>query len=280
MDLYDLTPGDAPLLLSFPHSGTFLPPELSARMTAVGRTSIDTDWDVDRLYGFAPELGIGTIASRVSRYAADLNRDPHDAPLYPGARTTGVCATETFEGERLYAPGNEPTRDEIAGRVATYWKPYHNALANELARVRARHGYALLLDGHSIWGTLPLLFDGDLPDVNLGTNAGRSCAPQIADAVAGALRPAFPSLVIDGRFKGGYITRTYGTPNSDVHAIQIELNQRTYLAEGSRTATDRAKAATLSSALRDVCVALLAFQPASLGMPPTTVPAHSGRPSQ
>jgi N-formylglutamate deformylase len=280
MDLYELTPGDAPLLLSFPHAGTILPPEISARMTAVGRTSIDTDWDVDRLYAFAPELGIGTIASRVSRYASDLNRDPHDAPLYPGARTTGVCATETFEGETLYAPGNEPTRDEIAGRVATYWQPYHAALASELARVRARHGYALLLDGHSIWGTLPLLFEGDLPDVNLGTNAGRSCAPQIAEAVAEALRPAYPSLVIDGRFKGGYITRTYGTPNSGVHAIQIELNQRTYLAEGSRTATDPEKAATLSTALRDACVALLALQPASLGMPATTVPAHSGRPSQ
>jgi N-formylglutamate amidohydrolase len=280
MDLYDVTPGDAPLLLSFPHSGTGLPPEISARLTTIGRTSIDTDWNVDRLYGFAPELGIGTIASRVSRYAADLNRDPHDAPLYPGARTTGVCATETFEGEPLYAHGDEPTPDEIADRVATYWKPYHTALENELARLRARHGYALLLDGHSIWGSLPLLFAGELPDVNLGTNAGRSCAPRMTEAVAEALRPAYPSLAIDGRFKGGYITRTYGAPASGIHAIQIELNQRTYLADGSRIATDDVKAARLSSALRAACAALLAFQPTSLGTPATTVPAHSGRPSQ
>jgi N-formylglutamate amidohydrolase len=249
-------------------------------MTAIGRTSIDTDWDVDRLYAFAPELGIGTIASRVSRYAADLNRDPHDAPLYPGARTTGVCATETFQGEPLYTHGDKPTPGEIADRVATYWAPYHAALANEIARVRARHGYALLLDGHSIWGSLPLLFTGDLPDVNLGTNAGRSCAPQMTATVADALRPSYPSLVIDGRFKGGYITRTYGAPDSGVHAIQIELNQRTYLADGSRAATDATKAATLSAALRDACAALLAFQPTSLGTPATTVPAHSGRPSQ
>jgi N-formylglutamate amidohydrolase len=280
MERYELTPGDAPLLLSFPHSGTTLPPDISSRMTPIGRRLVDTDWDVDRLYAFAPELGIGTIASRVSRYAADLNRDPHDAPLYPGARTTSVCATETFDGEPLYANGDEPAPDEIAERVDTYWKPYHAALANELARLRARHGYALLLDGHSIWGSLPLLFSGELPDINLGANAGRSCAPQITAAVADALRPAYPSLVIDGRFKGGYITRTYGTPESGVHAIQIELNQRTYLADGSRSTTDRAKAATLSTALRAACTALLSFQPPSLGMPATTVPAHSGRPSQ
>jgi N-formylglutamate deformylase len=280
MEAYELTPGDAPLLLSFPHSGTHLPPAIAARLSPVGKRSVDTDWDVDRLYAFAPELGIGTIVARVSRYAADLNRDPNDAPLYPGARTTGVCATETFEGEPLYAHGDAPTSIEIAERVATYWKPYHAALANELARLRARHGYALLLDGHSIWGALPLLFPGELPDVNLGTNAGRSCAPQMTAAVAGALRPAYPSLVIDGRFKGGYITRAYGAPESGVHAIQIELNQRTYLAEGSRRATDHAKAATLSRALRAACTALVAFQPPSLGTPATTVPAHSGRPSQ
>jgi N-formylglutamate amidohydrolase len=268
MERYELTPGDAPLLLSFPHSGTTLPPDISSRMTPIGRRLVDTDWDVDRLYAFAPELGIGTIASRVSRYAADLNRDPHDAPLYPGARTTSVCATETFDGEPLYANGDEPAPDEIAERVDTYWKPYHAALANELARLRARHGYALLLDGHSIWGSLPLLFSGELPDINLGANAGRSCAPQITAAVADALRPAYPSLVIDG------------TPESGVHAIQIELNQRTYLADGSRSTTDRAKAATLSTALRAACTALLSFQPPSLGMPATTVPAHSGRPSQ
>ena len=280
MERYELTPGDAPLLLSFPHSGTHLPADISVRMTTIGKRLVDTDWDVDRLYAFAPELGIGTIASGVSRYAADLNRDPHDVPLYPGARTTSVCATETFEGEPLYPHGDEPTPDDIAQRVATYWKPYHAALANELARLRARHGYALLLDGHSIWGSLPLLFPGELPDVNLGTNAGRSCAPQMTATVADALRPTFPSLVVDGRFKGGYITRTYGAPASGVHAIQIELNQRTYLAEGSRSATDPAKATTLSTALRSACVALLAFQPTSLGTPATTVPAHSGRPSQ
>jgi N-formylglutamate deformylase len=280
MDLYELTPGDAPLLLSFPHSGTFLPPELVARLTPIGRTLVDTDWNVDRLYAFAPELGLGTIAARVSRYAADLNRDPHDAPLYPGARTTSVCATETFAGEPLYDHGDEPTADEIAHRVATYWKPYHAALDRELARLRARHGYALLLDGHSIWGSLPLLFAGELPDVNLGTNAGRSCAPEMTAAVAGALRPSYAALAIDERFKGGYITRTYGAPDSGVHAIQIELNQRTYLADGSRDSTDRAKAATLSAALRAACTASLAFQPKSFGTPATTVPAHSGRPSQ
>ncbi|MBD5607182.1 MAG: N-formylglutamate deformylase [Candidatus Eremiobacteraeota bacterium] len=263
MRLFEIEPGDAPLVLSFPHAGSAFPPDVSARLTTIGRTSIDTDWNVDRLYAFASRLGIGTIRANVSRYVVDLNRDPNGAPLYPGARTTGVMPTETFEGDALYAPGDEPTAGEISERIATYWSPYHAALSDALARVRQRHGYALLVDGHSIWGRLPLLFDGELPDVNLGTNRGASCAPEMTQAVAQTLATPYPSLVVDGRFTGGYITRTYGAPSRNVHALQIELNERTYLEDGSRTATDDGKAATLSAALRRACEALLAWTPAA-----------------
>jgi N-formylglutamate deformylase len=261
----DVTRADTPLLLSFPHTGTVLPPQLVSRLTPVGRSLIDTDWDVDLLYAAAGELGVTTLRPTYSRYVVDLNRDPNDKPLYPGARTSSVCPTETFAGEALYAPGDAPDRDEIAMRIATYWQPYHDALSAQIKRIRARHGYVILLDGHSIWGRLPLLFDGDLPDVNLGTNGGTSCAPSLTPAVSGALQPAYPSLVVDARFKGGFITRNYGTPARNVHAIQIELNQRTYLAEGSRTKHDPVKIARLSAALRDVCAALLAWEPSTRG---------------
>lgn len=258
-DVYELRRGDGPLLISAPHAGTELPDELAARLTPAGRTLIDADWHVDRLYGFGPALGATMLRAQYSRYVVDVNRDPDGISLYPGARTTGLCPTETFEGDALYADGDAPDDGEIAARRARYWEPYHDALAEELARIRALHGYALLLDAHSIWGRLPLLFEGELPDVNLGTNSGRSCEPGLTDAVVGVLRRSPYGHVVDGRFKGGYITRHYADPADGLQALQIELNQRTYLADGSRTAWDDAKAACLSETLRGVCEAMLAL---------------------
>jgi N-formylglutamate amidohydrolase len=256
---YDLNSGKSPLVISAPHVGLELPVAVHARLSEAGRALTDTDWYVDRLYSFAGRLRASTLRARFSRYVVDLNRDPTGVSLYPGARTTGLCATETFEGEALYAPGDEPTAAEIAGRRTAYWEPYHTALRAELNRVRAAYGYALLLDAHSIWGRLPLLFDGDLPSVNLGTDSGRSCAPEVTAAAVEAVSASTYDHVVDGRFKGGYITRHYGDPANGIHALQIELDQRTYLAAGSRTAWDEAKAASLSHVLHHVCEALLAW---------------------
>lgn len=253
----ELRRGEGPLVISAPHVGTELPSGLAGRLTPIGRTLIDTDWYVDRLYPFARDLQATVLSARWSRYLVDLNRDPSGASLYPGQRTTSVCPVETFEGEPLYASGDEPVA-EIAERVAHYFAPYHAALRAELERVQALHGYAVLLDAHSIWGQLPLLFPGELPDVNLGTNDGRSASPRTIAAAHAAAAESTYSVVLDARFKGGYITRHYGNPLGGVHAIQIELNQRTYLAEGSRTAWDDAKAARLSRVLHRVCSALLA----------------------
>jgi N-formylglutamate amidohydrolase len=254
---FALRPGDAPLLVSVPHAGTRLPGELAARLTQAGRALVDTDWEVDRLYAFARELGATMLVAHVSRYAIDLNRDPQGVSLYPGAHTTALCPTETFEGEPLYVAGAEPDGGEIAQRRATYWDPYHDALQAELHRLRAAHGYALLLDAHAIWGRLPLLFEGELPDLNFGTNDGRSCDPAMTEVAVGALGGSSYSHVVDGRFKGGYITRRYGNPAHEVHALQLELNARTYLADGSRTAWDAAKAEALIVVLRRICEALL-----------------------
>jgi len=299
--VYELHRGDGPLIVSAPHVGRELPDDLASRLTAPGRALVDTDWDVDRLYPFAPELGATALVARFSRYVVDLNRDPHDASLYPGARTTTLVPTETFEGEALYAAGDEPDAQEVAARRERYWEPYHAALREQIARSKAQHGYALLVDAHSIWGRLPLLFDGELPDVNLGTNDGRSCARALRDIVANVFGGSQYGHVIDGRFKGGYITRTYGQPTANVHALQIELNQRTYLIDDQRerkpvavypggerriasvarrdaNGWDPAKAAPLSVTLRAACQSLL--RSAARHLPARTTPAQHVPPSQ
>jgi N-formylglutamate amidohydrolase len=260
--LFERELGEAPLVVSFPHSGTDLPDDVAARLSETGRSLIDTDWYVDRLYAFVRELGATTLRANVSRYVVDLNRDPSGVSLYPGQRTTGVCPVETFEGEALYEAGLEPGAPEIAARVEKYWTPYHRELEALVDRALARHGYTVLLDGHSIWGQLPLLFDGDLPDINMGTNSGASCATALTNAAEASLSGSSYSHVTNGRFKGGYITRHYGVPARGVHAVQIELNQSTYLADRSRTAWDNRKAAMLSRTLANICTALLAWRPA------------------
>ena len=270
-EIFSLERGDGPLLISAPHIGTRIPGHIEERLSEAARSLSDTDWDVDRLYPFARELGATVLRARQSRYVIDLNRDPHGLSLYPGARTTGLCPTETFEGHPLYADGEEPTDHEIAARRAAYWDPYHDALRDELLRIRAAHGYALLLDVHSIWGRLPLLFDGELPDINIGSDGGRSCDSEMTDAMVGALGGAPYSYIVNGRFKGGYITRRYGSPAHRVHAVQIELNQRTYLVGGTRFVWDHAKADAISAVLHRVCAAMLGWArdahlaPAGLG---------------
>jgi len=232
MELFRLHRGSSPLLVSVPHVGTYLPPELAARMTDAGRLVADTDWHVDRLYDFLDGLGASVLCPTHSRYVVDLNRPPDGANLYPGQDTTALVPMDTFAREPLYRPGEAPDEREIAGRVSQYWRPYHDALQRELERIRAAHGYALLWDAHSIASELPRFFSGQLPDLSFGTAAGASCAPAIEAAVfEEARRAAGYSAVLNGRFKGGYITRAYGNPMQRVHAIQLELSQRTYMNE-------------------------------------------------
>jgi N-formylglutamate deformylase len=262
-EAYDLRVGRGPLLISAPHVGTELPGDLAARLTDAGRSLVDTDWYADRLYPFARELEATVLRARWSRYAVDLNRDPSGASLYPGTTTTGFIPTETFEGEPLYAAGDEPREDEVAIRRARYFDPYHAELAAQLDRIRAEHGRVVLLDAHSIWGTLPRLFEGELPVVNFGTNSGRSCEPVLVESARAVVAASPYSVVVDGRFKGGYITRHYGDPPRGVHALQIEINQHAYLADGSRTLWDDAKAARLSRMLNAVCMSLVGFAPST-----------------
>ena len=232
--VYTLHRGTAPLLVSLPHDGCEIPAPLHARLTPDAGRLPDTDWHVSRLYAFARELGASVLVPRYSRYVIDLNRPPDDLSLYPGQNTTGLCPTTQFSGAPVYRDGQAPSPDEVQQRVETYWRPYHAAIEEELARLRAGHGRVLLWEGHSIRSVVPFLFDGTLPDINLGTAGGASCAAARQHAVEAVLRAQTDySWVANGRFKGGYITRHYADPAQGIDAIQLELAQARYMDEES-----------------------------------------------
>lgn len=223
--------GDSPVVLGMPHGGTHIPESLSSRLNAAGRAVADTDWWIDRLYAGLLE-GATTVRATFSRYVIDANRDPSGASLYPGQNTTGVCPTITFDGEPIYAQGEAPDEAEIAERVSLYHAPYHDALANEIARVQAMHGIAVLYDCHSIRSEIPYLFEGRLPTFNIGSNGGETCAPVI-ETIATQVCAAASGFdyVLNGRFRGGWTTRRYGNPAAGVHAVQMELAQYAYMEE-------------------------------------------------
>jgi len=249
----------SPLILSLPHAGTELPDGVRRRMTEIGRTLPDTDWHIDRLYAFAENLPATTVQAVFSRYVIDVNRDPSGASLYPGQATTGLCPTTTFAGEPLYLEGEAPDEHEIEERRTTCFDAYHRALAEQVARVKAEHGYALLYDCHSIRSVVPRLFEGELPVLNLGTNDGRSCAPALRDRLQGVMAESGLGHVTDGRFKGGWITRHHGRPHEHVHAVQMELAQRAYMHEDPPFAYDHDKAQALQPVLLQLLEAMLAF---------------------
>jgi N-formylglutamate deformylase len=248
---FTLQQGTRPLLLSLPHCGTHLPTEEQHRYAPRALACEDTDWHLAELYAFAVEIGASVIVPRASRYLIDLNRPPDDAPMYPGANNTELCPTRFFTGDPLYRPGAEPTPDEIAARRERWWRPYHEALAGELARLNAAHGHAVLFDGHSIKSALPWLFEGRLPDLNLGTAAGTSCAPSLREAMAAQLAAqARYTQVVDGRFKGGYITRHYGEPTRGLHAVQLEMTWRCYMDEATPSVWQPERAVEVQALLR------------------------------
>ncbi|HKE48365.1 MAG TPA: N-formylglutamate deformylase [Rhodanobacteraceae bacterium] len=264
MDTFTLHRGSAPLLVSLPHDGTALPDDIAARLTPSARRVPDTDWHVSRLYAFARELGASLIVPMYSRYVIDLNRPRDNASLYPGQNTTGLCPIVQFTGEAIYKAGEEPSTAEIDARIETYWRPYHEALAAEIARIRAAHGRVVLWEGHSIRSVVPFLFDGQLPDFNLGTAGGESCSVALQSRLVGILAAQRDhSYVVNGRFKGGYITRHYGEPAQDVEAIQLELAQRNYMDEDSFEYRE-ALAAPTQRVLRALLEACLVSSPASV----------------
>jgi N-formylglutamate deformylase len=250
--------GSSPLVVSVPHAGVFVPPELAADLSDAARAVPDTDWHVDALVAFVLELDATLLVATHSRFVVDLNRPPDDAPLYPGQAGTGLVPETLFDGTPAWTRPQDP-----APRVDAVWRPYHAALEHALEVARVRHGHAVLWDAHSIRGRVPRLFEGTLPDLNLGTNSGASCAPGLRAAAAGALEASPFSHVVDGRFRGGFITRHYGRPDAGVHAVQLEMAQHCYLDESAPPPPplDRVRTAALDRTLRAFAEALLAWRP-------------------
>ena len=232
MHTFELSRGTRPLLISMPHQGTSLAPEMSGAVTPEALKLADTDWHLKQLYSFATQLGASIIWPHYSRYVIDLNRPPDNANLYPGANSTELCPTSTFASEAIYLAENEPDGVEISRRLTNYWQPYHKALNDELLRIRQQSGIAVLFDAHSIRSQVPRLFEGQLPDLNIGTSSGQSCSATMEAAALECLCGQQQyTLVSNQRFKGGYITRAYGKPDQGIHAMQLELVQRAYMEE-------------------------------------------------
>jgi len=236
-DFLEIHRGTAPLILGFPHTGADFPPELTHAFVSPWLARKDADWWIDRLYAFAHELGATTVRTRLSRSVIDCNRDPSGASLYPGQATTGLCPRETFDGEPLYAE-NEPGEAEVERRRSAYFDPYHAALSTEIERLRANHPHIVLYDAHSIRSTIPRFFEGELPQFNIGTNNGATCAHDLEAGVTGIVASSGHSHVLNGHFRGGWTTRHYGRPANGIHAIQMELAMRGYMEEPAHPGPD------------------------------------------
>jgi N-formylglutamate deformylase len=261
-DVFALTRGTAPLLVSIPHAGTRIPHELERRLTPAALQRADVDWHLPQLYGFAHAMGATMLAANYARHVVDLNRPPQDESLYPGQDVTGLLPTDTFRKEPLYLPGELPGEAERDERRECYWRPYHDALRGELDRLRTLHGQVVLWDAHSICSVLPRFFEGRLPDLNLGTADGRACAPALqAAAEAQMAAQGDYTHVSNGRFKGGWITRHYGAPSQGIHALQLEICQCTYMDETAPFAYRTDLAARVQPLLQRMLTAVVDARP-------------------
>ncbi len=253
---YHFSAGDSPLLVSMPHSGTGLLPGMAERLTASAQALPDTDWFIPELYAFLKPLNVSVIGANYSRFVVDLNRPVDDKPLYT-SKTTGLFPDILFADQPVFHPGQQLTDSEKQQIKAQIWHPYHQQITDELARLKAKFGYAILFDAHSIAAQVPMLFAGTLPDFNFGTNDGLACASVIGELASAQVASSAYSHVVNGRFKGGFITRGFGNPAHGIHAIQLELSQATYLADGEGYQLDSEKHAAVSHVLENIIRALL-----------------------
>lgn len=252
---------DSPILISMPHAGTALPEEIACRMTAEAKQLPDVDWHLPILYNTAKDYDISVISAEYARYVIDLNRPPKNVSLYSGQDTTSLCPIDTFAKLPIYLEGNQPDEHEIESRIEQYWQPYHEKLASELKRIHAIHGIAILWDAHSIASHVPRFFSGQLPDLNFGTADLTSCDASLQEALAIVMRDSIHakkySHVFNGRFKGGYITRHYGAPSMNIHAVQLEMSQCIYMEENSPYKYDAELAVKVKPLLTDLLEACL-----------------------
>ncbi|MFT5506257.1 MAG: N-formylglutamate deformylase [Gammaproteobacteria bacterium] len=255
--MIDINQGDSPLILAQPHGGTEVPESIWPRLNETGQALADPDWHISKLYAGLLD-DVTSVSTRIHRYVIDANRNPSDESLYPGQNTTGLCPTTTFDGIPIYKEGESPSPEEVNERQQQYHQPYHDALRNEIERIKQKHGYVILYDCHSIRSNIPYLFEGRLPDFNIGTVNGTSCDPSIENNVLVECQKAdLYSNIINGRFKGGWTTRHYGIPAENYHAIQMELTQSTYMQEFEPWDYDPDKASKIRPVLASILKSLL-----------------------
>lgn len=247
MSAFHFHRGEGPLLVSMPHVGLEIPEHIKTNMTEAALSLIDTDWYIDRLYNFLVDMDVSIISARYSRYVIDLNRGTDGISLYPGKAVTELCPITTFDGEPLYKDGHKPGTEE---RTNTYWQPYHDKITSELKRIKEKHGRAMLWDAHSIKSHVAELFDGRLPDLNLGTGNGISAGHDLVEKLDATISRSTYSAALNGRFKGGYITRNYGDPKNNIHAVQLEISQITYMDEAPHIKFQEDRANQLRPVLR------------------------------
>ena len=260
MPVFKLRQGSSALVVSMPHVGTYLPTWLKTRLTEAGLSIADTDWHLVQLYNFLADLDATIIVATHSRYVIDLNRPVDDVSLYPGQNTTGLCPIDAFNEAPLYLPHQTPSADEVQKRITNYWQPYHLALRAELNRLKALHGKALLWDAHSIESVVPRFFEGTLPHLNMGTANHASCNQALAEKVYAVAAQSDYESVLDGRFKGGFITRHYGEPDHHIHAVQLEIATRAYMPTDDVTKIDEELSVKLRPTLRAMMQAMIDWQ--------------------
>ncbi|MDG1437730.1 MAG: N-formylglutamate deformylase [Emcibacteraceae bacterium] len=241
--------GDSPLIVSMPHTGLEIPDDIKSNMTDVGKEMIDTDWYIDRLYDFLNDMNVTIIGAKYSRYVVDLNRGLAGKSLYPGQNETTLCPTHTFDNEPLYVDGYAP---DIAARAESYWRPYHDQIKADIVRLKEKHGLVRLWDAHSIKSHVPHLFDGKLPDLNLGTGNGIAANHALVERLDDIINQSNYSTALNGRFKGGFITRNYGDPENNIDAIQLEISQITYMDEAPHIKFQEARANKLRKVLKSL----------------------------
>ena len=257
MEAFSFSAGETPLLVSMPHSGLALTPQVQSGLTEKALTLPDTDWHVPEVYSFLGELGVGRISANYSRYVIDLNRPLDDAPLY-ASKTTGLFPSILFDESPVFKPACLPNKRHHQFCKENIWQPYHGKITEELECLKAKFGYAILFDAHSIAPETPMLFEGRLADFNFGNNNGEASSQKWLQAASGVVPDGTYSRVSNGRFKGGYITRSFGNPKKNIHAIQLELSQACYLKNQSHPySIDSNKLANLQAVLKQVIKTLI-----------------------
>jgi N-formylglutamate deformylase len=250
-----------PIILSSPHSGIEFPDELKTHFRAeLMAQPDDTDWFIHELYNFAPDLGITVIHARFSRWVIDLNRDPHSKPLYTDGRIITELVPKTdFLGTEIYVDKKFiPDDAEIARRLENYYKPYHQKIESLLRERINEFGQVLLWEAHSIRRFVPTIQSEPFPDLILGDNDEKSASKDIIEIALSNLKAGKYSVNHNSPFKGGHITRYFGKPQNNIHALQLEMAKTNYM-DNDELTFNESRADNVRNVLRPVFENLIEY---------------------